>query len=611
MRAKPPLKIVLCSPRGFCAGVVARDRHRRTGAQELWRAGLCAPRDRPQPLCRGGAEGQGRGVRRGTRRDPRRRAPVIFSAHGVPKRCRPRRERAISSAIDATCPLVTKVHREAEMPFQAAAAQIVLIGHAGHPEVVGTHGPVAGGRDHADRDGRGRRGLRADASRNLAFVTQTTLSVDDTAAIVAALKERLPARSPAPHKEDICYATTNRQEAVKASRRGRCADRDRRAQFLQFAAAARSRASATAAASPCWCSGPATSTGRAGRHQPRSASPPAPRRPKCWSRRSSPRSPSATTSASRRCPRRKRRMFFQLPRTLRSGDEPLTNRRDAGRWRSTPKSPTRSLPHFIALRHRRRCSSDKGIAEGVENTNFLLHTEHGLFHPDALREAGARRRSAVLPGADGASGGARRHLPAAGAQTATASRWAGSPAGRPRSSPFSTASRSSGPRRTLRRASARRSPSMHLAGRRFPDDAAQRSLGRRLARRCSMRRRARRRGRAGPCARASRPSLRRSNGDLAAGPAAGRHPRRSLPRQCLLPRRAAFRADRLLLRLHRHPRLRRRRLSQRLVLRAGRLASTSPRARALLAGYRASGRSSTPESAALPILAAAPPCASC
>ncbi|MEH6412178.1 MAG: 4-hydroxy-3-methylbut-2-enyl diphosphate reductase, partial [Hyphomonas sp.] len=139
--------------------------------------------------------------------------PVIFSAHGVPKSVPAEAAARQMIYVDATCPLVSKVHVEAERHHNEGR-EIILIGHAGHPEVIGTMGQLPGG------------GITlietvADAERfvpkdpdNLAFVTQTTLSVDDTADIVAALQARFPAMS-APHKEDICYATTNRQDAVK------------------------------------------------------------------------------------------------------------------------------------------------------------------------------------------------------------------------------------------------------------------------------------------------------------------------------------------------------------------------------------------------------------
>lgn len=139
--------------------------------------------------------------------------PVVFSAHGVPKAVPAEAQRRQLFYLDATCPLVSKVHVEAERHF-AAGRQIVLIGHAGHPEVEGTMGQLPEGvvtlietPEDAERF------EPHDVSR-LAYVTQTTLSLDDTAAIISVLKRRFPGL-PDPHKEDICYATTNRQEAVK------------------------------------------------------------------------------------------------------------------------------------------------------------------------------------------------------------------------------------------------------------------------------------------------------------------------------------------------------------------------------------------------------------
>lgn len=140
--------------------------------------------------------------------------PVIFSAHGVPKSVPAAAEARRMIWVDATCPLVSKVHIEAERHFEAGL-QMVMIGHAGHPETIGTMGQLPPGEvllvetvaDVAQVTPR-------DPAR-LAFITQTTLSVDDTVEIVAALKARFPAII-GPHKEDICYATTNRQAAVKA-----------------------------------------------------------------------------------------------------------------------------------------------------------------------------------------------------------------------------------------------------------------------------------------------------------------------------------------------------------------------------------------------------------
>ncbi len=141
-------------------------------------------------------------------------APVVFSAHGVPKSVPANARERNLLALDATCPLVSKVHVEAERHHDSQR-EIILIGHAGHPEVIGTMGQLPSGAvklietvDDAEVF------TPVDATK-LAYITQTTLSVDDTAAIVAVLRRRFPLIA-GPHKEDICYATTNRQEAVKA-----------------------------------------------------------------------------------------------------------------------------------------------------------------------------------------------------------------------------------------------------------------------------------------------------------------------------------------------------------------------------------------------------------
>jgi 4-hydroxy-3-methylbut-2-enyl diphosphate reductase len=140
--------------------------------------------------------------------------PVIFSAHGVPKSVPAAAAARALVAVDATCPLVTKVHREAEIHHKRGR-EIVLIGHAGHPEVVGTMGQLPAGAVHLLETVDDVEHYQPRDAGKLAFVTQTTLSVDDTRDMVDALKRRFPDIA-GPHKEDICYATTNRQEAVKA-----------------------------------------------------------------------------------------------------------------------------------------------------------------------------------------------------------------------------------------------------------------------------------------------------------------------------------------------------------------------------------------------------------
>ena len=140
--------------------------------------------------------------------------PVVFSAHGVPKSVPAAAQGRGLSYVDATCPLVSKVHRQAERLI-AEGCHIIFVGHAGHPEVIGTFGQVPEGSMTLVETVADVAGLAIGDAANLAFLTQTTLSVDDTAAIVEALKARFPAIR-APRSEDICYATSNRQAAVKA-----------------------------------------------------------------------------------------------------------------------------------------------------------------------------------------------------------------------------------------------------------------------------------------------------------------------------------------------------------------------------------------------------------
>ncbi|MDX2234050.1 MAG: 4-hydroxy-3-methylbut-2-enyl diphosphate reductase [Hyphomonadaceae bacterium] len=210
--ARPPLRILLAAPRGFCAGVdraiqIVERALEKWGAPVFVRHEIVHNRHVVERLERLGAVFVEELDEVPTDR------PVVFSAHGVPKAVPAEAERRAMLYVDATCPLVSKVHVESER-LHALGREIVLIGHAGHPEVVGTMGQLPPGaitliETLAD--------VAAFAPRdpdNVAFVTQTTLSVDDTAEIVAALRARFPAIA-APHKEDICYATTNRQDAVK------------------------------------------------------------------------------------------------------------------------------------------------------------------------------------------------------------------------------------------------------------------------------------------------------------------------------------------------------------------------------------------------------------
>ena len=139
--------------------------------------------------------------------------PVIFSAHGVPKKVPSEAESYKMTYVDATCPLVSKVHREAEN-LHKSGYHLILIGHQNHPEVVGTMGQLPVGSIDLIQDEDEAKKYEFKEKKKLAFVTQTTLSVDDTKSIISILKDRFPGIRE-PHKEDICYATTNRQMAVK------------------------------------------------------------------------------------------------------------------------------------------------------------------------------------------------------------------------------------------------------------------------------------------------------------------------------------------------------------------------------------------------------------
>src|ERR1044071_8911177 len=210
---KPPLKVLLCSPRGFCAGVVraidsVEQALRRYGAPVYVRHEIVHSRYVVESL-----KAKGAIFVEELSEIPDTKAPVIFSAHGVPKSIPEESKRRNFFALDATCPLVTKVHREAEIHHKRGR-NILLIGHAGHPEVVGTLGQLPDGAITLVQTAEEAEALQPKDPNNLAYVTQTTLSLDDTAEIVTTLKRRFP-NIIAPHKEDICYATTNRQEAVK------------------------------------------------------------------------------------------------------------------------------------------------------------------------------------------------------------------------------------------------------------------------------------------------------------------------------------------------------------------------------------------------------------
>lgn len=208
-----PLTLYLAAPRGFCAGVdraikIVEMALEKWGAPVFVRHEIVHNKYVVDELRDRGAVFVEELDECPTDR------PVIFSAHGVPKAVPAAAEARNMIYVDATCPLVSKVHIEAQRHHEAGL-QIVMIGHAGHPETIGTMGQLPEGEVLLVETAEDVATLKVRDPERLAYVTQTTLSVDDTTDIVAALKARFAAIV-GPHKEDICYATTNRQEAVKA-----------------------------------------------------------------------------------------------------------------------------------------------------------------------------------------------------------------------------------------------------------------------------------------------------------------------------------------------------------------------------------------------------------
>ena len=213
MTEKPSLRLLIAAPRGFCAGVdraiLIVDRTlEKYGPPVYVRHEIVHNRYVVDELKAKGA------IFVETLDDVPDGAPVVFSAHGVPKSVPAKAEARGLTWLDATCPLVSKVHRQAERLVEAGR-HIIFVGHAGHPEVIGTFGQVPAGAMTLVETVEDVSNLPLDDSTPLAFLTQTTLSVDDTAEIVAALRARFPLIL-APRGEDICYATSNRQAAVKA-----------------------------------------------------------------------------------------------------------------------------------------------------------------------------------------------------------------------------------------------------------------------------------------------------------------------------------------------------------------------------------------------------------
>ena len=207
------LNIFLAGPRGFCAGVdraieMVKGALKKYGAPVYVRHEIVHNKFVVDDLKKKGAifVEELEEIKDKTR-------PVIFSAHGVPKKVPSEAESYKMTYVDATCPLVSKVHREAEN-LHKSGYHLILIGHQNHPEVVGTMGQLPVGSIDLVQDENEAKKYEYKEKKKLAFVTQTTLSVDDTKSIISILKDRFPDIRE-PHKEDICYATTNRQMAVK------------------------------------------------------------------------------------------------------------------------------------------------------------------------------------------------------------------------------------------------------------------------------------------------------------------------------------------------------------------------------------------------------------
>lgn len=211
---RPPLTILLAAPRGFCAGVdravqIVELALEKYGAPVYVRHEIVHNRFVVDSLRAKGAI-----FVEELDEIPDTDAPVVFSAHGVPKSVPETATARKMFYLDATCPLVSKVHMEAERHHRDGL-EIILIGHAGHPEVIGTMGQLPDGAVSLVESAQQAREIAPSDPARLAYITQTTLSIDDTQEIVDILKSRFPAIV-GPHKEDICYATTNRQVAVKS-----------------------------------------------------------------------------------------------------------------------------------------------------------------------------------------------------------------------------------------------------------------------------------------------------------------------------------------------------------------------------------------------------------
>jgi len=209
---KPPLDLLIAAPRGFCAGVdrairIVELSIEKYGAPVYVRHEIVHNRHVVDALRAKGA------IFVEELDDVPDGVPVVFSAHGVPKAVPHKAAERGLDYIDATCPLVSKVHRQAERLVDAGR-HILFIGHRGHPEVIGTFGQVPAGRMTLIETNEDAETVMPESGEDLAFLTQTTLSVDDTAQMVETLKRRFPSIQ-SPRGEDICYATSNRQAAVK------------------------------------------------------------------------------------------------------------------------------------------------------------------------------------------------------------------------------------------------------------------------------------------------------------------------------------------------------------------------------------------------------------
>jgi 4-hydroxy-3-methylbut-2-en-1-yl diphosphate reductase len=208
-----PIRLLLAAPRGFCAGVDRAIRIVELALEQYGRPVYVRHEIVHNKFVVDALRDKG-AIFVETLDDVPDGVPVVFSAHGVPKAVPAKAETRGLTYFDATCPLVSKVHRQAERNHEAGR-HIIFVGHAGHPEVIGTFGQLPDGAMTLVETEQDVAALNPANPESLAFLTQTTLSVDDTAAIVAALQRRFPAIV-APKGEDICYATSNRQAAVKA-----------------------------------------------------------------------------------------------------------------------------------------------------------------------------------------------------------------------------------------------------------------------------------------------------------------------------------------------------------------------------------------------------------